>query len=62
MSILTTIFQLFGLGFGFGGPAFFWTWPIVYASQFLVALCFRGNRGTLPDLGRNLPVVAADGR
>ena len=27
VSILTTIFQLFGLGFGFGGPAFFWTWP-----------------------------------
>ena len=40
VSILTTIFQLFGLGFGFGGPAFFWTWVIVYAGQFMVALCF----------------------
>ncbi len=33
VSILTTIFQLFGLGFGFGGPAFFWTWPIVYGGS-----------------------------
>ncbi len=37
VSILTTIFQLFGLGFGFAGPAFFWTWPVVFAGQFLVA-------------------------
>ena len=26
VSILTTVFQLFFLGFGFGGAAFFWTW------------------------------------
>ncbi|MGK5683088.1 APC family permease [Actinoplanes sp. URMC 104] len=40
VSILTTVFQLFGLGFGFGGAAFFWTWPAVFAGQLLVSLCF----------------------
>ena len=33
VSILTTVFQLFFLGFGFGGAAFFWTWPIVFAGS-----------------------------
>ena len=28
VSILTTVFQLFALGYSFGGPAFFWTWPL----------------------------------
>lgn len=51
VSILTTIFQLFGLGFGFGGPAFFWTWPIVYAGQFLVALCFAEIAARYPLSG-----------
>src|SRR4029077_19322066 len=40
ISILTGMFQLFFLGFGIGGPAFFWTWPLVFGGQFLVALCF----------------------
>src|SRR3712207_6199412 len=40
VSILTTVFQLFGLGFSFGGAAFFWTWPAVFAGQLLVSLCF----------------------
>lgn len=40
VSILTTVFQLFGLGFFLGGAAFFWTWPIVFVGQLLVALCF----------------------
>jgi len=40
VSVLTTVFQLFGLGFGFGGAAFFWTWPLVFAGQMLVALNF----------------------
>jgi len=40
ISILTGMFQMFYLGFGVGGPAFFWTWPFVFAGQFLVALCF----------------------
>jgi urea carboxylase system permease len=40
ISILTGMFQLFHVGFGSGGPAFFWTWPLVLLGQFLVALCF----------------------
>lgn len=51
VSILTTIFQLFGLGYGFGGPAFFWTWPIVFAGQFLVALCFAELAARYPISG-----------
>lgn len=51
VSILTTIFQLFGLGFGFAGPAFFWTWPTVYLGQFLVALCFAELAARYPISG-----------
>src|SRR3954471_25034685 len=40
VSILTTVFQLFFFGFSFGGAAFFWTWPIVFAGQLTVAFCF----------------------
>ncbi|MEO7124366.1 MAG: amino acid permease [Lacisediminihabitans sp.] len=40
VSILTTVFQLFGLGFSFGGAAFFWAWPVVFAGQLLVAVNF----------------------
>ena len=35
VSILTTVFQLFGLGFGLGGASFFWTWPAVWVGQML---------------------------
>ncbi len=40
VSILTTVFQLFFFGFSFGGAAFFWTWPIVFVGQLMVAFCF----------------------
>ncbi|ROQ40792.1 amino acid/polyamine/organocation transporter (APC superfamily) [Frondihabitans sp. PhB188] len=40
VSILTTVFQLFGLGFSFGGAAFFWAWPVVFVGQLMVALNF----------------------
>ena len=40
ISILTGMFQMFFLGFGIGGPAFIWSWPIVFIGQFLVALMF----------------------
>ena len=36
----TGIFTLYALGLGFIGPAFFWTWPMVFFGQFLVALNF----------------------
>jgi urea carboxylase system permease len=40
ISILTGVFQMFYLGFAAGGPAFFWTWPVVFLGQFTVALSF----------------------
>lgn len=51
VSILTTVFQLFGLGFGFGGAAFFWTWPLVFGGQMLVALNFAQLAGWWPVSG-----------
>jgi urea carboxylase system permease len=51
VSILTTVFQLFFFGFGFGGPAFFWTWPIVLIGQLLVALCFAELAARYPISG-----------
>ncbi len=51
VSILTTVFQLFGLGFAFGGAAFFWTWPLVFAGQLLVALCFAELAARYPISG-----------
>ncbi|MET8152917.1 amino acid permease [Actinoplanes sp. NPDC049668] len=51
VSILTTVFQLFAFGFSFGGPAFFWTWPLVFAGQFLVALNFAELAARYPLSG-----------
>jgi urea carboxylase system permease len=51
VSILTTVFQLFSFGFGFGGPAFFWTWPMVFAGQLLVAFCFAELAARYPISG-----------
>jgi urea carboxylase system permease len=51
VSILTTVFQLFALGFALGGPAYFWTWPIVFVGQFCVALCFAELSAQYPIAG-----------
>ena len=51
ISILTGVFQLFGFGFASGGPAYFWTWPIIFFGQFLVALCFAELAGQYPLAG-----------
>ncbi len=51
VSILTTVFQLFGLGFGLGGSTFFWTWPLVFIGQLLVALCFAELAARWPISG-----------
>ncbi len=40
ISILTGVFQLFFFGFAIGGPAYWWTWPMVFAGQLMVALTF----------------------
>ncbi|MEU8638306.1 amino acid permease [Amycolatopsis sp. NPDC048633] len=51
VSILTTVFQLFGFGYTFGGPLFFWTWPVVLAGQLLVALVFAELAARFPLAG-----------
>src|ERR1041384_3124802 len=51
ISVLTTVFQFFGLGFSFGGPAFFWTWPLVLAGQLMVALNFSELAARYPISG-----------
>jgi urea carboxylase system permease len=51
VSILTTVFELFALGFGFGGPAFFWTWPLVFIGQFAVTLIFAELAARYPIAG-----------
>ncbi|QNK82454.1 amino acid permease [Nakamurella sp. PAMC28650] len=51
VSILTTIFQLFGFGYSFAGPVFFWTWPAVFLGQLMVALCFAELAARYPISG-----------
>src|SRR6218665_631252 len=40
ISTLTGCSQLFYFGFSFGGPAYWWTWPMVFIGQVMVALTF----------------------
>jgi urea carboxylase system permease len=51
ISILTGMFQNFHLGYGYGGPAFFWTWPAMLLGQFAVALCFAELAAHYPLCG-----------
>src|SRR6185437_10832894 len=51
ISILTGLFQMFYLGYGAGGPAFVWTWPLVLCGQMTVALCFAELAGEFPLSG-----------
>src|SRR4051812_11812581 len=51
ISILTGMFQLFFFGFAFAGPAFWWSWIIVFAGQFAVALCFAELAARYPIAG-----------
>jgi urea carboxylase system permease len=51
LSILTGMFQTFHLGYRFGGPAFFWTWPLTFLGQFLVALTFAELAAHYPLAG-----------
>jgi urea carboxylase system permease len=51
VSILTTVFAYFPLGFSLGGPAFFFTWPIVFVCQFCVCLVFAELSGKFPVAG-----------
>src|SRR5437763_16260781 len=51
LSILTGIFQNFHLGYKAGGPAFFWTWPLMFLGQLCVALCFAALAAHYPYCG-----------
>jgi urea carboxylase system permease len=51
ISILTGMFQLFYFGYGAAGPAFWWSWIIVFAGQFAVALCFAELAARYPIAG-----------
>ncbi len=49
ISVTTGLFANYGSGLQMGGPAFIWTWLIVGAGQFLVALVFA-------QLARQIPL------
>ena len=51
ISVSTGTFSLFALGILAGGPAFFWTWPIVAIGQFIVALNFAELASHFPIAG-----------
>jgi urea carboxylase system permease len=51
ISVLTGVFQTFYLGYGAGGPAFYWTWPAVFLGQGAVALCFAELAARYPLSG-----------
>src|SRR5215469_6875406 len=51
ISVSTGTFSLFYLGYLAGGPAFFWTWPIVAVGQFIVALNFAELASHYPIAG-----------
>jgi urea carboxylase system permease len=51
ISVSTGTFALFALGIATGGPAFFWSWPLVAFGQFLVALNFAELSSHFPVAG-----------
>ncbi|MYZ39305.1 MULTISPECIES: APC family permease [unclassified Streptomyces] len=40
LAILTGTFPLFYFGVKFAGPGYWWSWPMVFLGQLMVALCF----------------------
>jgi urea carboxylase system permease len=55
ISVTTGIFALFAFGLGTGGPAFIWSWPLVFAGQFLVGLVFAELASHYPLAGSVYP-------
>ncbi|MFD7106144.1 APC family permease [Streptomyces celluloflavus] len=51
ISILTGTFQLFYFGVNHGGPAYWWSWPMVFLGQLMVALCFCELAARYPVAG-----------
>ncbi|OZM71044.1 amino acid permease [Amycolatopsis antarctica] len=51
ISVLTGVFQLSYLGLSEGGPAYWWSWPLVFAGQLMVALSFAELAAHYPVAG-----------
>jgi amino acid transporter len=51
ISVSTGTYTLIALGLGIGGPAFFWSWPIVILGQTFVALNFAELASHFPVAG-----------
>jgi urea carboxylase system permease len=51
LSLMTGLFQVWFIGYAFGGPGFFWFWPIVFAGQLMVALVFAELAARYPLAG-----------
>ncbi len=51
ISVSTGTFTLIGLGLAAGGPAFFWSWPIIIVGQLFVALNFAELSSHFPVAG-----------
>jgi len=51
VSILTGVFLLFSFGYGAAGPAYWWTWLVVFAGQATVALVFAELAARYPIAG-----------
>jgi len=51
ISVSTGTFTLIALGLGVGGPAFFWSWPLVILGQTFVALNFAELASHFPVAG-----------
>ena len=51
ISILTGTSQLFYFGYGTAGPAYLWSWPLVFLGQLMVALCFAELAARYPLAG-----------
>ncbi len=51
ISVSTGLFANYGDGLRMAGPAFIWTWPVVGAGQFLVALVFARLARQIPLSG-----------
>ena len=51
ISVSTGTYTLIALGLGLGGPAFFWSWPLVILGQTFVALNFAELSSHFPVAG-----------
>ncbi|MCA1188261.1 MULTISPECIES: APC family permease [unclassified Saccharopolyspora] len=51
ISVLTGTFQLSYFGLSFGGPAYWWSWPMVFLGQLMVALSFAELASHYPIAG-----------